>query len=326
SELDDLVVRATRRDPAARPADAAAFLAAMCRVAERAGVPRVPPPVPPARPDAADDARTWAGADPRRVAGGTRVLAQDDAWAGAPDRHVRARRRSRRLFGVGVAAVVTLGLLVGASGWFLGDGRWATVPPVVGLERAAAERLLTDAGLTATVSVAHDDAVAAGIVATADPAAQRRLPRGGTVRLTVSSGRPVVPAVAAGTAVAAAEQAIRDAGLAPAGSTRQEYSAAVPTGAVTRTDPPAGTALPSGSAVTLVLSRGPEPKRQVRVPFLVGRRTADATALLTALGLAVEVEPAIPFAPDDGTGHVVQQSHGAGSLVDPDTTITLRTL
>jgi len=32
-ELDGLVVRATRRDPAARPADAAAFLAALCRVA-----------------------------------------------------------------------------------------------------------------------------------------------------------------------------------------------------------------------------------------------------------------------------------------------------
>ena len=38
-ELDDLVVRATRRDPAARPADAAAFLAALCRVAERARGP-----------------------------------------------------------------------------------------------------------------------------------------------------------------------------------------------------------------------------------------------------------------------------------------------
>jgi serine/threonine-protein kinase len=133
--------------------------------------------------------------------------------------------------------------------------------------------------------------------------------------------------VAAGTVVAAAEQLVRDAGLAPAGSTRQEYSTAVPAGAVTRTDPPAGTALPSGSTVTLVVSRGPEPKRQVRVPFLIGRRTADATALLTGLGLQVELEPRpFPFGPDDGDGRVVQQSHGAGSLVDPDTTITLRTL
>jgi beta-lactam-binding protein with PASTA domain len=79
--------------------------------------------------------------------------------------------------------------------------------------------------------------------------------------------------------------------------------------------------------VTLVVSRGAEPKRQVRVPFLIGRRTADATALLTALGLEVEIaERGFPFGPDDGTGRVVQQSHGAGSLVDPGTTITLHTL
>jgi beta-lactam-binding protein with PASTA domain/tRNA A-37 threonylcarbamoyl transferase component Bud32 len=332
-ELDDLVVRATRRDPAARPADAAAFLAALCRVAERAGVPRVPPPVPPARPDAAGTAgadRTWAGLDPQRVvpgARGTRVLAADAAWAGAPGQQVRARRRGRRLFGVGVAVVATLGVLVGASGWFLADARWSTVPQLVGLERASAERLLTDAGLVADVTVAHDDTVAEGVVAAANPPADRRLARGGTVRLTVSSGRPVVPAVAAGTAVAAAEQLIGDAGLAPAGTRRQEYSAAVPAGAVTRTDPPAGTALASGSAVTLVVSRGPEPKREVRVPFLIGRTTAAAVAALEKLGLDVELsDRGFPFGPDDGSGRVVSQSHGAGSLVDPGTTITLHTL
>jgi serine/threonine-protein kinase len=331
-ELDDLVVRATRRDPAARPADAGAFQVALSRVAERIGVPRVPAPVPPARPDTPDPETPTRTVDPQRVvpgAHGTRVLAAGSARAGpaTSGQHVHARRRGRRLFGAGVAAVVVLGVLVGASGWFLGDGRWATVPPVVGLERAAAERLLTDAGLAPAVTVAHDDTVAAGIVAAADPAADRRLRRGGTVRLTVSSGRPVVPAVAAGTAVAAAEKLVRDAGLAPAASTRQEYSAAVPAGAVTRTDPPARTSLPSGSTVTLVVSRGAEPKRQVRVPFLIGRRTADATALLTGLGLQVEIEPrTFPFGPDDGNGRVVQQSHGAGSLVDPDTTITLRTL
>ena len=330
-ELDDLVVRATRRDPAARPADAAAFLAALCRVAERAGVPRVPPPVPPARPGVPNQGGpTWAGIDPQRVVPGgrgTRVLAADDAWAGASDQHLQTRRRSRRLFGVGVAVVAALGLLVGASGWFLADGRWATVPRVVGLERGAAERLLTEAGLAATVTVARDDIVAAGIVSAADPGADRRLPRGGTVRLTVSGGRPVVPAVAAGTAVAAAEQSIRDAGLTPAGSPRQEYSSAVAAGTVTRTDPPAGTALPSGSAVTLVVSRGEEPRRQVRVPSLKGRTVADAQARLAAIGLEADVEYGLPIgARPPELSVVVGQSHGPGSMVDRGTTITLSAL
>jgi eukaryotic-like serine/threonine-protein kinase len=98
---------------------------------------------------------------------------------------------------------------------------------------------------------------------------------------------------------------------------------------VVRTDPPAGTALPGGSGVTLVVSRGPEPRRQVRVPFLVGRSVRAATATLTSLGLEVDVERTLPFdrgpfGSDDG--RVVSQDHGAGSLVDPGTTITLRVL
>jgi eukaryotic-like serine/threonine-protein kinase len=342
AELDDLIMRATRRDPAVRPADAAAFLAALARFVERAGVRRVAPPVPPARPESQADTglRSTALADPQRVAAapgprGTRVLPhQEIGWpqsgtsrASLPD-HRRARRRSGRLFGAGVAVVATLGLVVGATGWWLGDGRWTTMPQVVGLERAAAERVITSADLVASVTVAHDDAVAAGRVASVEPAPDARVRRGSTVHLTVSSGRPAVPPVAAGTAQAAAEQALRDAGLAP-GGTRQEYSATVPAGAVVRTDPPAGTALPGGSDVTLVVSRGPEPRRQVRVPFLVGRSVRAATATLTSLGLEVDVERTLPFdrgpfGSDDG--RVVSQDHGAGSLVDPGTTITLTVL
>jgi beta-lactam-binding protein with PASTA domain len=331
-ELDDLVVRATRRDPTARPADAAAFLAALRRVVERAGVPRVPPPVPPARPEPAE--APWPGtaavADPQRVGApgprGTRMLPNSGTGmlpAGVPAPS-RGRRRGGRLFGAGITVVTALGLVAGAAGWWLGDGRWTHTPAVVGLERAAAEQRLTDAGLVASVTVAHDDAVAAGLVAAADRAPETRVLRHSTVHLTVSSGRPLVPAIAAGTAVAAAQQAVRDAGLTP-GTTRREYSANVDPGTVIRTDPPAGTALPSGGSVAFVVSRGPEPRRQVRVPFLIGRSAAEATAALTALGLEVDIERGLPFGLD-GSGRVVAQDHGAGSLVEPGTTITLRTL
>jgi serine/threonine-protein kinase len=240
--------------------------------------------------------------------------------------HVRARRRSRRRFGIGVAVVATIGLLVGGVGWWLGD-RWTTVPGVVGMDRAAAEQTITTADLVVAVTVTHDDTAPAGRVTAEDPAVDAHRLRGSTVRLTVSSGRPVVPAVAAGTAVTAAERAVRDADLGPVTSgDRQEYSATVPAGTVIRTDPPAGIALPGGSPVTLVVSRGPEPRRQVRVPFLIGRQTSDAVAVLSALGLEVDIERGFPFGPDDGTGRVISQDHGAGSLVDRGTTIVLHTL
>ncbi|UJW36234.1 PASTA domain-containing protein [Saccharothrix sp. AJ9571] len=45
--LDQLVLRATRRDPEARPADAGAFLDELLQVRAELGIPRVPVPVPP---------------------------------------------------------------------------------------------------------------------------------------------------------------------------------------------------------------------------------------------------------------------------------------
>ena len=77
--------------------------------------------------------------------------------------------------------------------------------------------------------------------------------------------------------------------------------------------------------MTLVISRGAEPPRQVRVPLLIGRTAADATAVLAAAGLQAEIENGFPFGgrPAD-EAQVVDQSHGAGSMVDRGTTITLR--
>ncbi|MBL8925640.1 MAG: Stk1 family PASTA domain-containing Ser/Thr kinase [Pseudonocardia sp.] len=336
-ELDDLIVRATRRDPALRPVDAAAFLTALCRVVDRARITPAPPPVPPARPEPVDAGHATTAAVPQRLPGlpgprGTRALPREEAAraaGGAPapaTDPARLRRRSRTVFGAWVSVVAVLGLLVGAAGWWLADGRWTSMPTVVGAERAAAERLLLAADLVATVSVARDDEVTAGLVSAVDPAPGARLLRGSAVRLTVSSGRPQVPAVAVGTPVAVAEQAVRDAGLAPtrSGSAR-EYSATAPAGSVVRTDPAAGTALPSGGRVTLVISRGAEPPRQVRVPLLIGRTAAEATAALAAVGLQAEVDNGFLFGgrPAD-QAQVVGQSHGPGSMVDRGTTITLR--
>jgi serine/threonine-protein kinase len=346
-ELDDLVLRATRRDPAARPADAGAFLAALCRVADRLAVPRVPAPVPPAaeRETAqhrADPLRVAAGVGPR----GTRALprpvidvpaAPAPAPTGGTGRadHVPARRR--RAFTVWTAVVAALGMLVATAGWWLGSGRWTAMPPLVGLERAAAVRLLADADLVATFVEAHHDSVAPGLVAAVDPAPPARLLRGAAVRVTVSTGRPAVPPVAPGTTVAAAEAALRGAGLTPVRSTAaEEYSASVPAGAVVRTDPPAGTTLAAGGAVTLVLSEGPP--RQVRVPSVVGRDADDAVKALGRAGLDVRVRSGFPFDDRrggdgggdddedyDGDARVILQNPPAGVLVEPGTTVELRT-
>ncbi len=161
-----------------------------------------------------------------------------------------------------------------------------------------------------------------------DPAPDARLLRGSAVRLTVSTGRPVVPEVAPGSPVAVAETAVRDAGLVPVQVTSAtEFSDSVPTGAVVRTDPGAGTPLASGAPVTLVLSRGvepPPPPKQVRVPFVIGDKADDAAESLADAGLRAEIESGFPFGRQ--RGRVVGQDPSPGSQVAPGTTITLTTL
>jgi serine/threonine-protein kinase len=331
------------------------MLAELRRVAVRLEVPRVPPPVPPARPSPEDTlpvapvrlpAGGGTGAHPAVAPGGgpggTRTMPRPPglepehahpAYAGhggtaeGPSPHLRARRRSRRVFAAWTAIVLVLALVVGLTAWWLGVGRWTAMPSVIGLEQSTAQQLLGEADLVARVTQAHDDGVAAGLVSGANPVPQSRLLRGSVVELTVSTGRPAVPAITPGTAVADAEQAIRDAGLTPVRTTgAAEYSTSVPEGTVVRTDPGAGAALPVGGQVTLVVSRGapPQPQR-VRVPFLIGDRFDEAADELRGLGLeADENRTGFPF--QRRNGRVVNQAPGPNSLVDPGTTIRLDTI
>jgi serine/threonine-protein kinase len=336
-ELDGLVLRTTRRDPAARPADAAAMLAELHRVAVRLEVPRVPPPVPPPRPVEEQD--TVPAAPQRLTAGtagaaavsaalpapgplGTRALPRPDD--DGPPPHVRARRRSRRAFAVWTAIVLVLALLVGITAWWLGSGRWTAMPSLVGLEASAAQQVLAESDLVANVTEAHDDDVAGGRVSATDPIAQVELVRGSTVQITVSTGRPAVPAIAPGTSVADAEKALRDAGLTPVHSSDDtDDSDSVPAGSVLRTDPKAGTELRVGEPVTIVVSSGESDT--VEVPSVVGRDFDDAAEILDDLDLDAKGRSAIPFI-GRKDGQVVEQSPSPGTTVERGTTVTLTTV
>ncbi|MFC5993393.1 Stk1 family PASTA domain-containing Ser/Thr kinase [Pseudonocardia hispaniensis] len=335
-ELDELVQRATDRRPAARPPDAGAFLDELRRVRDRLAVPPVPVPVPPPRPIDEQDT-VPAGPRPSRSApgpGGTRAMerpgdvlpAPPPTVAEAPADHRVARRRSRRVFAVWIAVLLVLGLLVGTAAWWLGTGRWTAMPSVVGLDRPAAQQLLADADLVASFAEAHHDSVAADLVAAAEPAPESRLLRGSTVRLTISTGRPVVPPVAPGATVAAAEQAVRDADLTPVHSTEaREFSSTVPEGAVIRTEPAAGSELPIGGSVTLVVSKGAQPApKLVEVPDVVGDKARSAAATLSEAGLRAAVESNFPFVRREN-GRVVAQSPAPGTQVPPGSTVTLTT-
>ena len=124
-----------------------------------------------------------------------------------------------------------------------------------------------------------------------------------------------MPAVAVGTAEAAARAAVDAAGLDATVETAPD--ARVAKGAVVAVRPASGTAVPRGSDVVLVVSAGPPPVRVV-ASALVGRTRAVAEQLLRDRGL-------LPRAVADGTGAAV----GTVTSVEPvgdvavGTTVTL---
>jgi hypothetical protein len=142
-ELDRLVQRATRRDPAQRPADAAALLAELRDVAELLEVPRVAVPVPPVPPPEEQDTlpnsaqrlepgragAAGAGRHPdppatRRRGARRPRRAPDHRRAGAAPAGPAAQRR---LFAVWTAVVLALAVGVAVSAWWLGSGRWTAM-------------------------------------------------------------------------------------------------------------------------------------------------------------------------------------------------------
>ena len=139
--------RAPRRGPPGRAA---------ARRRRRAHYP-VPPPRPgrrragaPCRGPAPGRGGTIGGRHAAAAAGrpgGTRTMTRPPETAyrtstGEVPAHLHLRRRSRRIFGVFVAIVTVLALLVAATAWWLGSGRWTAMPALVGMEQATAQQLL----------------------------------------------------------------------------------------------------------------------------------------------------------------------------------------
>ena len=312
--LEDLILAATSREPADRPRDAAAFLSAAVGIRARLGLRRVPVPVPHRQPYESPGGRgapagsgsigpvpsaALSTAGPVAGPAGTRAVptmravtaeqapprsrAQPRTSRPTPQLTPAERRWQRRWVRRMVIILVLLLLATAAaiSGWWLGSGRFAYAPPVVGLTRTAAETQVRSAGLVPKVSEASDDRVVAGTVAKALPAPGTKLLRGSVIQVVVSSGRPMVPDIAPGTSVAQASATLREHALRPATRTRESYHDTVPRGAVVGTDPTAGQRLPTGSPVTLVVSKGPEP---VSVPSVAGKTVDDATNKLIVDG------------------------------------------
>lgn len=98
----------------------------------------------------------------------------------------------------------------------------------------------------------------------------------------------------------------------------EEFSIEVPRGRVIRLDPPAGEILPKGSEVTIVVSKGP---REFEMPNVIGMGQAEATAMLTELGLEVDAKDLGLTGQNDGV--VLSTKPEVGKTVKAGSTVTI---
>lgn len=146
------------------------------------------------------------------------------------------------------------------------------VPKVVGMTRGEADKVLSAAGLRASVvGEKWSEDIPEGAVLSAEPPPGRRVREGRLIRLTLSSGSrwSVVPDVR-DMSVDRAHALLRAAKLS-VGSERARYDENVPIGYVLGQAPKATQKVPRGTSVELWVSKGPPP----RVEVTEGRVTGD---------------------------------------------------
>jgi serine/threonine-protein kinase len=308
SALDDLVVRATRRDASARPVDAGAFLAELRAVrAVRADLTGSAPTSVVHRPTTSPTLIVPLG-----------DLRDPAAPPPAGSTQPRGRRRWLRPL-LWVVVLCLLGAAALTGGWYLGAGRFTSAPTVLGLDRPAAEELLTTQGfaLAADPEQRFSEDVPAGQVIEQQPRPGDEVRKGSEVTLALSRGpdrRPVPELVS--TTQEQATTALTEIGLT-VGAVTEKFDKA-DAGTVLSSDPPAGEPLRPQTPVALVVSKGVE---LLAVPDVRKQSQSAAGKALDAAGFTSSIKEVFSETVDKGA--VLEQSPASGRA-PRGSTITLQ--
>ncbi|MDG4788819.1 Stk1 family PASTA domain-containing Ser/Thr kinase [Micromonospora sp. WMMD1102] len=349
--LDELVRRATRRDPGARPTDAGAFQSEVQVVRDDLGtVANANTAV--FRQIPAADQPTMVVQQPTMVVSTVRPTDRP-TWARLPDqpreRGTPHRRRAAaspasdfldRVREIGgqifagrasiVVTVVALALVLGMTGWWFAFGRYTETPSLAGLTGTQAQTEAEQSGFVVEYAdPRYSEEVAKDSVLAQDPESTSRIRRGGTITLTLSLGpeRFPVPDVV-GKTLDLAQLDLENASLVMARGT-DRYDDNLPEGVVIATSPKVGTEVKPGDKITVIVSKGKAP---ISVPVLVGKNINEARNIVRDLGLKLSEEykdsdkpkdQVITQSPQDGAGVEkgaqikVEVSNGPPAVVVP---------
>jgi eukaryotic-like serine/threonine-protein kinase len=191
-----------------------------------------------------------------------------------------------------------------------------TVPNVVGMSESEAEALLQSKGLQADPhSVPNDQPE--GTVVAQSPTADALVDQDTVVRINIATGpQPVGVPDVVGRSYADALAELQGLGFAVR---RQDVRSNEPAETVLSQNPPANSAQPQGSTVTLKVSKGPS---TTAVPDVTDLDQDTATATLRSAGFQVSVQERDTFDPAED-GVVLAQTPRGGKQADIGTTVTI---
>ena len=194
----------------------------------------------------------------------------------------------------------------------------AQVPLVQDLPAEDAIARLREAGLKSEQRREFSETVKNGRVIETSPSEGSTVRKGSTVTLVVSRGKEKAAAPdVVGRTREEAERLLRQAGLEPAVTEREDSDAAP--GTVLEQDPAPGTQLAKGRTVELVVAKAPA---EVKVPGVIDASETDAVAALEDAGFEVRVEDGTAETPAED-GIVLDQDPAPDSSLPKGSRVTI---
>ena len=200
------------------------------------------------------------------------------------------------------------------------EAKMTTIPSVVGLAEADAEKALQDKNLVVKKGdPVYSDDVEQGEVVSVSPSEGAEVKEGTTVTLVISKGnQPATVPKLTGKSQSDAEAALSQAGLS--GNATEDYSDTVEEGVIISQDTDAGKEVSKGTTIGYVVSKGPK-MTVVTVPSILSFDKNAAEKKLKEAGLVPEYLGEDDSVNEYGQGQVSYQSISAGTQVEKGTTV-----